>query len=276
MACITPFYVQQDSDYIPVPCGKCPPCKKRRVSGWSFRLTKQAGGSTSALFVTLTYNTDNVPITENGYMTLVKTGEKSVTNFLKRLRKISTEKLKYYYCGEYGGKTNRPHYHMILFNAKPADVEATWKLGSVHYGDVNGASVGYTLKYMSKQGRIPMHKNDDRQPEFSNMSKGLGADYLTPNMIKYHTADVENRVCITIEDGKKIAMPRYYKDKIYTDRQKADIAIKARYENEQRQLEKEKEQYLLHGDRAREVEIQVHKDLFNKMHNDAEKNRDKI
>lgn len=207
------------------PCGKCYPCKSRRVSGWSFRLLKEAERSDSALFVTLTYNNDTVPITKNNYMTLVK---RDLQLFFKRLRTytersqkntIWDKKIKYYAVGEYGGKTQRPHYHIILFNAEYHNIQEAWQLGNIHYGDLNAASAAYTLKYISKDGQIPQHSGDDRQKEFSLMSKGLGANYLTPENIAWHRqrtpgSPVHERYFLAVYD-KKIAMPRYYKAKIW-------------------------------------------------------------
>jgi len=99
--CITPFYVKQGvmtNEKIPVPCGKCPPCMKRRTSGWSFRLVKEGDVSSTALFVTLTYNTENVPLSMKGYMTLKKD---DIQKYFKRLRKLTHNKLKYFVVGEY-------------------------------------------------------------------------------------------------------------------------------------------------------------------------------
>lgn len=221
MECITPFYKLDEKigiEYL-FPCGRCPPCVKRRVSQWSFRLLQQSKISNSAIFLTLTYDTENVPISKNGYMTLCF---KDVQKFLKRLRKSQIkdgieDKVKYYLCGEYGGITLRPHYHLIIFNAQIKHIEKTWQLGQTHYGNVEGASIGYTLKYMSKLSRIPMHKNDDRTPERALMSKGLGANYMTPKMINWHKADLKNRMYVNAEENIKIGMPRYYKDKIYNE-----------------------------------------------------------
>ena len=53
---------------------------------------KEGERSNSALFITLTYDTQFVPITENGYMTLKKS---DLQKFFKRLRKLSNERLKY-------------------------------------------------------------------------------------------------------------------------------------------------------------------------------------
>lgn len=61
-----------------------------------------------------------------------------------------------------------------------------------------------------------MHKNDDRVPEYAIMSKGLGANYITDEIKRYHQQSHEFMYC-TLPDGKKIAMPRYYKQKIYDE-----------------------------------------------------------
>lgn len=232
--CVSTWIKEINGQRLQLPCGKCFACRGKRASGWSFRLIKEAEVSTSALFITLTYEPEKTPITQNGFKTLLKS---DLQKFFKRLRKLNTEKLKYYAVGEYGGKTLRPHYHIILFNADIETIDKAWKLddkeiGYIHTGDVTKASVGYTLKYISKIGKIPLFERDDRLPEFSVMSKGLGKNYLTKNMIKYHRTDLLNKMFITIEDGKKIALPRYYKDKIYQPMEKQWIGL--HLENKQR------------------------------------------
>lgn len=56
---------------------------------------------------------------------------------------------------------------------------------------------------------------DGRQCEFSLMSKGLGKNYLTDDMISWHQKDVLQRAYCNLEDGKKVAMPRYYRERVY-------------------------------------------------------------
>lgn len=211
--CDTPFMLKNTNTGVSVPCGKCPTCKARRASAWSFRLMQEEKVSTSAIFLTLTYDTSNVPITSKGYMSLRKS---DLQKFFKLLRYYSINKIRYYAVGEYGGKTMRPHYHIILFNANYHDIGKAWKIGSWHVGDVTGSSIGYTLKYISKSGKIPLHANDDRIPEFSHMSKGLGANYCTDAMQSWHYDDLANRLYCVTDDGKKISMPRYYKQKMFT------------------------------------------------------------
>lgn len=57
----------------------------------------------NASFVTLTYDNDSLP----GDSGLHK---EDFQRFMKRLRKYSGYDLKYFACGEYGGRFKRPHY----------------------------------------------------------------------------------------------------------------------------------------------------------------------
>lgn len=190
--CFTPYNVKHKmtNTTIPVPCGRCPKCVARRTSGWSFRLMQEDKVSDSSLFLTLTYDSNSLPITKNGFMDLRK---RDLQLFFKRLRKchaiqcatnnhqrkangkngiVVNKPIKYYAVGEYGGHTRRPHYHIILFNANVELIQKAWPQGQIHYGNVTGASVGYTMKYISKKWH-PMHCNDDRTPQFALMSKDL-------------------------------------------------------------------------------------------------------
>lgn len=203
-----------------------------------------------------------------------------VQNFLKRLRyykgvrskREDGNDLKYFAVGEYGGRFRRPHYHMLLFNAKleliigeqhakmvkrgilkldgatPFKCEA-WKAGNITVGIMTNASVGYTCKYMLKDWK-PMHRNDDREPQFRLMSKGLGANYLTPKMIAWHKADLVNRLYVNIDAGKKCSMPRYYKEKLFKQifddaidahRAKKDVGITVRFKMLKELAEKAKQ-----------------------------------
>lgn len=248
--CFRPYMTKE---YGQVPCGYCENCRKRKVSGWSFRLMQEDRVSETAYFITLTYDAKYVPITKKGFMSLGERNQllsgkspkkaRDLQLFFKRLRKANTHhgrEIKYYAVGEYGEESFRPHYHIIIFNVDINTVEPSWGMGDVHYGFVSEASVGYTLKYISKPKRIPVHRNDDRVPEFSIMSKGLGLSYIKPAIFNWHHADAENRMYCNLKDGKKIAMPRYYKQKLYSDelRKKIGEATRLRMLKEQETKQK--------------------------------------
>lgn len=226
MACSFPYMVKAPQGYgriesatVPVPCGRCPECVQKRVSQWVFRLRQQEKVSMSSLFVTLTYDTDYVPITKNGYMSLRR---RDVQLFFKRLRFKANSKypIKYYLCGEYGTVRRRPHYHLIVFNSDGQSIEEAWTIngspiGAVHYGTVTSASIAYTAKYMAKGRVVPEHSRDDREKEFSLMSKGLGLNYITDAVVQWHKENL-SRAYVINEGGSKVAIPRYYRDRIYS------------------------------------------------------------
>jgi hypothetical protein len=87
-------------------------------------------------------------------------------------------------------------------------------------GKVSGDSIAYTCKYIDKQKRIPLHINDDRVPEFSLMSRKLGENYLNKQNIAWHKSDI-TRNYIVKEGGFKIALPRYYRERIYNSLEKS-------------------------------------------------------
>lgn len=216
-----------------VPCGRCPSCKSAKISGWTLRLMCQDKVSDSSNFITLTYGTgkDKEGIhyprrTANNLKTVCK---RDVQLFLKRLRKLQSKQgglpIKYYLAAEYGSKTARPHYHAIIFNADKQHIANAWNLGSVHFGNVREASVCYSLKYISKGRTVPRHSRDDRTPEFSLSSQGLGATYLTPAMLRWHRSDITQRVYAVVAGGKKVSLPRYFKDRIYTDQDREQIRL---------------------------------------------------
>lgn len=232
--CMTPFCFRHKftGENLAVPCGKCPACIKRKSCEWSLRLMEEEKVSDSALFITLTYDTCHVPISKNGFMSLDK---RELQLFFKRLRKLHVSKdvtvaksIKYYAVGEYGGNSMRPHYHLILFNARVELIGEAWKLGHIHYGSVTGPSIGYTLKYMSKKGKIPIHCNDDRKREFGVMSKGLGKSYLTAEMVAWHHANLDERMYCNLKGGDKVGMPRYFKQKIYTELERKRVGYYTR------------------------------------------------
>lgn len=258
-------YLLKDKQ-IYVPCGKCPTCLRRRMDGWAFRLYQQSKIATSAMFLTLTYDNSTVPISDSGYLTLRPS---DLQLYMKRLRKVCGEKLKYYSCGEYGARTFRPHYHQILFNADITKIQNAWQNGHVHYGDFTGASVAYTLKYMCKKSSVK-YSGDDRQIEFSHMSKGLGVNYLSPAIVNYHRADLR-RLYLNNND-KKVAMPRYYRNRIYTDEELEKLQV-INADSRAQAMEKYQESMKLrYGDDWESIALQQRDAAFYNMYSSSLKN----
>lgn len=295
--CMTPWSAKTLSkDYQDVPCGKCPECIKRNISQWSFRLLQEEKHSDTAYFITLTYDNDHIPIQRSGYLTL---RPRDLQLFFKKLRKAHTKQrhnrgvpnIRYFAVGEYGGRTLRPHYHLVLFNSSleimfgKQDLLALhytgydgacpvkliqWEHGNATVGHVTGASVGYVLKYMSKPGKIPMHRNDDRVPEFRRMSKGIGEKYLTPAQKQWHVNDLKERMYCSL-DGKKLSMPRYYKERIYDEYQRSIVG-----DYQRQKLIEEKSKIITENPNYEWDTVQKKHQEFHKMYKQAVLNRDKI
>lgn len=141
-------------------------------------------------FVTLTYNNDHLP--PDGSVS-----PRDLQLFVKRLRKLSNLKLRFYGVGEYGEVSSRPHYHLALFGIAPHEraadqsatfVERAWSvdaepIGHVLEGTLTFDSAAYVAQYVTKK----MTGADDerlggRFPEFARMSlrPGLGALAIGP------------------------------------------------------------------------------------------------
>jgi hypothetical protein len=245
--CLNPIRVRNpnvsarsDSDqkFINAPCGKCVVCTRRKARQWSFRLEQEYKNSECASFVTLTYNDDSLPINED--LTYPELYKPHVSQFMKRLRRQNEYhhnlgKMTYYAVGEYGGQTQRPHYHAIIFNSHPNlnhKLHDIWKKGNVHVDAVTKNSISYVTGYVIKRD-VEKSKELGRQPEFSLMSKGLGKSYL--QNAKYH---LQNETFMVPYDGGEIALPNYYKRKIFDDetRQKIGSDLTAKIQEQRNAL----------------------------------------
>lgn len=243
-------------------CGKCAPCKLKRVNDWIFRLMIEEKNNLGNYFVTITYDTHQVPISKNGFLTLRKT---DLQEYIGNLKKLNPEPIKYYAVGEYGESRvyGRPHYHLILFNIQeeryifeswmrndnPKEIYNDWEswqkngtpIGDVHVGHVTQESVAYVCKYVDKDKKIPLHKRDDRQKEFPLMSHGIGKDYMSPAMLQYHADYIRNSQYTN--NGYERPLPRYFREKIWTEEQREEIRLDVQMQHDNRETEKEKAFY---------------------------------
>lgn len=195
-------------------------------------------------FLTLTYEEKYVKRVDDGRLSL---RFRDVQLFLKKLRKAKYY-AKYICVGEYGSETHRPHYHMLLWTDCPVhSLEKFWTtksgstLGRIHVGRLTMASAMYTLKYIIQPKQRAVDGIEKTRAQFS---KGLGLAYLTTSAYYYHhpdhpgTTPPELLNFTSVIDGATVALPKYYKDKIFLKWQKREEAlrIKTQKELDQREL----------------------------------------
>lgn len=230
--CLTPikmpiFDANGDiSDVKQVSCGHCFECLAAKRRDWTFRLWHENFFSLSSFFCTLTYNDEHLPA--------CGVNKPDVQKFLKRLRK-RLDKFRYFLVSEYGDQFARPHYHFLIFFRKfvsitdvVKEVEAAWPFGFVKIGDVTISSIQYCSKYCLKDKKDVLSVVDvssgeviERNPTFCLMSRrpGIGAALLTDKdwMRKHTSGDGSFRAVVM---DKVVTLPRYYRDKIFTEEQK--------------------------------------------------------
>lgn len=230
MRCLEPMSIQkpgQGNKYnrITVPCGKCAACYQNKQNNWVTRLELQLKYSSNCYFVTLTY--EEMP--ED-----LSISKRELQLFFKRLRKnYKLEKLKYFAVGEYGENFQRPHYHLLLFNFIKDQFKAhdaifeTWNNGFIHMGTITTASIKYATKYCLKLNEI--YPPNVEKP-FQLISNGLGFEYLKKHG-EWHQSE-DYRDFIPFPGNIKVAMPRYFKEKLYNKETLEHIAERNRIIND--------------------------------------------
>lgn len=201
--------------YQLIPCRHCWSCQLKYSAEWASRLIWEAQRYEHKYFLTLTYDEEHLPMysemtytDKDGYKYHYEndgtwTGHlqpEDVTRFINTLRKHYERKgikdIKYFYCGEYGEKGQRPHYHMILFGAplditkmydghidpkhkkfhfKSKEIDKWWQKGIVDIGEVEWNNCAYVARYcmkkISNDNNPNIYASKGKTPEFIRMSR---------------------------------------------------------------------------------------------------------
>jgi len=220
------FRKDQSHSGVPleVPCGQCIGCRLAKAAEWATRAMHEKRMHNESAFCTLTYRNEALTKTSDG-ASLVK---RELQLFMKRLRKVRPQGLRFLACGEYGETTLRPHYHVLLLNTSfedmryhkmsgekrlyaSAELDALWSHGDCLIGDVEFESCAYVAGYVVKKvtGKRAAAHYGAREPEFQTMSRrpGLGKTYFDRY---YQEAYQHDNVIIR---GREVRIPRYYDTK---------------------------------------------------------------
>jgi len=148
-----------------VPCGRCVGCRLERSRQWAARIMLESSMHESNLFITLTYRDSELVYGGASHGILVP---RHLELFWKRLRKWTRTRIGYYACGEYGDKSNRPHYHACVFGLDFPDktfykakngnnlyssriLDDLWSHGKCYFGTVTFESAAYVARYIMKK-----------------------------------------------------------------------------------------------------------------------------
>jgi len=214
--------------YIPTKCGCCIECRKEKQREWRVRLEEELR-SNYGYFITLTISSEGIKNLEE------KTGltwkenpneiaSKGLRLFLERVRKNTGKSMRHWCVTELGENNDRIHLHGIFFGQKSAElIKKHWKYGFIFIGQYcNSRSVNYMTKYMLKV--------DIKHPKFKQIvlaSPGIGSEYFNRLDWQWQKQNYK-RIEVptyTFRNGTKMAMPKYYKDKLFTEKERNKMWI---------------------------------------------------
>lgn len=240
-------------DVMLLPCGKCLGCRLRQRQDWETRMLMESKTLAPAWFLTITWNQEYVPGMIRATGEVVRGAvhqwtrgevpnivqillQEDMVLFNKRLRKKQETSnkwgldLRYFYCGEYGENTGRPHHHGIYYGLEIPDLKKKrgnnpyfeseelnriWGMGSIIIAEASAETMAYVAGYVTKKA----YGNDNKRyrelglpAPYCCMSRnpGLGYEYYTSHKEQMYADDG------VYFNGKKRPIPRYF-DKKYKE-----------------------------------------------------------
>jgi len=166
---------------VPIGCGKCMECRKKKAREWQVRLLEEIRENKKAYFITLTFSNESIKeliesirtkeseeqnkkletweITQKGYELDNQIATLATRRFLERYRKANKKSVKHYLVTELGHEgTENIHMHGIIWTDGNIDeVLKHWKYGFVwpkkedrNKTYVNEKTITYITKYINK------------------------------------------------------------------------------------------------------------------------------
>lgn len=173
-------------------------------------------------FITLTYDDKHLPSDRS--LPVYQGGDFQL--FMKRLRKANSGKtIRFFSCGEYGEKLDRPHYHACLFGFdfkdkylwssrngfslfRSSELDVLWGKGHALIGEVTFESAAYVARYIMKKitGDGANEHYNGRRPEYTTMSRrpGIGKAWFDRYRSDVYPSD------FLLLRGVKVRPPKFY------------------------------------------------------------------
>lgn len=153
-------------------CGHCRACMLVRINEkMIISVFAAAEYRKKGQFLTLTYRDDTRP---DGLQ------HSDFSSFMKNLRRRDgTPDVKFFVAGEYGEKSGREHFHVLVYNHRyPIElIRSVWDKGFVSDGTLTPKSMKYVSGYVSKRGFDP---GSGKRPPYGrsscNLPDGLSAE----------------------------------------------------------------------------------------------------
>jgi hypothetical protein len=153
--------------------------------------------------------------------------------FLKRLRFHSKDKyneeIRFYGVSEYGPRTYRPHWHLLLFfnsdtlaSSIQQLVSESWSYGITTCELSRGGSAAYVASYVNSNVCLPSLYLQHKEIRARSLhSKGYGNNYVFPTQASIHELDKMSSILLNGEsvsvngEAKQIYPSRTYKRTVF-------------------------------------------------------------
>ncbi len=209
--------------YVPFKCGKCIECRKQKQREWRVRLAEELKDN-FAYFVTLTISDQGLQYLEKRTGLRIEGNPNEIATyavrlFCERVRAATGKSMRHWFTTELGEDTDRIHLHGLTFGQNTAKLlRKHWTFGGIFIGTfTNERSINYMTKYMLKV--------DLKHPTYTPVvlaSKGIGKGYIKRGGGKWQK-DNYKKITVpsyTFRNGTKMSMPKYYKDKLFSDEER--------------------------------------------------------
>lgn len=231
---IIPEIKDERTKYVPIGCGKCIECSKKKARDWTTRLQEEIRTTKpeEAHFVTLTFSTQALEqisyniIDAEGYEMDNAICTYAIRHFLERWRKKTGKSVKHWFITELGtGRYEHVHIHGLIFAKDKQLIKDLWKMyGHTFIGHyVNERTINYITKYC--------YKTDQHHKEYKPKiltSPGIGNNYIKRHdakLNKYNEQKGRTKETYHTRSGHKMSLPIYYRNQIYTEDQREKLWI---------------------------------------------------
>lgn len=251
---------------------------------WKTRIVHESMLWESNLFATLQYADDRLPSS-------LGLEYPDFQRFMYRLRaRLEGERespdgrrpVRFFVVGEYGGKSSRPHWHVVLFNLSVPDMRwwssrrgrvgqselltELWGHGYVEASRLNARRAAYVAGYVHKKAKrkaaadvVDYSTGEvfERRPEFRQMSRdpGIGSWWYERFGSDLFPLDA------AVVDGRRHKVPRYYWDK-FRRTASAEVVEAIRQKRIERAMELPEEESSLERRAVREEAALARHDAF--------------
>lgn len=257
---VIPTIPDRRVEYVPTKCGRCIECRKQLARDWKIRLTEDIKTHKTAKMITLTFSNQSIAEICDKFIrkTIKENGQKEIRNirignmhgylkdntiaikatrlFLERYRDKHKKSLRHWLITELGHRgTENIHLHGLVWlptldkwEEQLHDITKLWKYGWTYIGQrkneilrnyVSEQTVNYMVKYV--------HKTDQLHKEYKPKilcSDEIGANYMNTLAAKKNSD--EQTEYYKTSQGYKLALPTYYRKKIFTETELERLWIK--------------------------------------------------